>query len=125
MRLDPFQGRFPRKIEMAQQPRIDEIARGLRAPCALEQIPLQQPLDPRLQRLDRGQLQYGGQFASGHGVVLRQQAQGDALTLGKLVGLLCLGNEVDDFGLENAAAYRDLYAVMSFYQLRRRAALRQ
>lgn len=41
------------------------------------------------------------------------------------VGLVRLGNEVDDFGLENTAAYRDLDALVRFDQLRRRAALRQ
>ena len=110
---------------MAQQPRGDEIARGLRAPCALDQVPLQQPLDPRLQGLDGRQLQYGGQFTGGHGVVLGQQAQGDAFALGELVGLVSLGDEIDDFGLEDTAAYRDLHAVVGFDQLRRRAALRQ
>ena len=35
--------------------------------------------------------------------MLREQAKGNAFALSELVGLVCLGDEVDDLGLQNAA----------------------
>ena len=57
--------------------------------------------------------------------MLRQQAESYPLALGELVGLVSLCHEVNDFGPEDAAANRDLDAVVGFNQFRRRAALGQ
>jgi len=65
------------------------------------------------------------QLAGGHRIALSQQTERNTLALGELVGLICLGDEIDDLRLEDAPAHRDLNAVVRFDQLRRRATLRE
>lgn len=124
MRLNALEGGFTGEIEAAQQAGINKITRDLGAPSALHQLPVQQALDSRLQGLDRRQFQLTASSRAVSASCCTSRPKAMRLRWVNWVGLIRLGDEVDDLGFEDAAAHSDLDAMMQLYQLRRRAVLR-